>query len=139
MRRAQRCFMTWRKGDDQGNQDEKATPRVAHSHCGKTVPTGGECVEVCGENAGRATSTQTSGSGGLGGPSGHNGARGPGAQRKLGRDSRGIQTDSTCWLITVSGPASSPASLQGQAVLRPQGAPHQSSGNRGVGPAQMGK
>lgn len=41
MLRAPRCFTTWRKGDDQGNQDEKA----AHSRCGKTVPTGGECAE----------------------------------------------------------------------------------------------
>lgn len=45
MLRAPRCFTTWRKGDNQGNQDEKATPRVAHSHCGKTAPAGGECVE----------------------------------------------------------------------------------------------
>lgn len=50
-----------------------------------------------------------------------------------------METDSTCWLITVSGPASSPASLQGQAVLCPQGAPRPSSGDRGVGAAQMEK
>lgn len=50
-----------------------------------------------------------------------------------------METDSICWLITVSGPASSLASLEGQAVLRPQGGPRPSSGDRGVGPAQMGK
>lgn len=45
MLRAPCCFTMWRKGDDQGNQDENATPRAAHSHCGKTAPVGGECAE----------------------------------------------------------------------------------------------
>lgn len=124
-----------------GSQDEKATPRTAHTAAERQSPQGG-----LDKTQGEPPPRRPQGREDWEEPSRHRLQDPPGTMVLEGQEPSegeeggpGLWTGSACWFITISGPASSPAPPQGQAVLRPQGAPGPRSRDRGVNPAQMGK
>ena len=124
-----------------GSQDEKATPGTAHTAAERQSPQRG-----LDKTQGEPPPRRPQGREDREEPSRHRLQDPPGTVVLEGPEPSegeeggpGLWTGSACWLITISGPASSPAPPQGQAVLRPQGAPGPRSRDRGVTPARMGK